>query len=298
MHLQGMPNNKKENPHVAEKKSKKRKWFSQVNWKARNVVMFDLPSGTWCCQSPPPTTLLPPPLAHMSQHVKSSKEPARVVGQWQTWRMRNATRHFCKLDENLWLFSAPSKDTSTHTLAYTHVTRDAFVWKLTCFVGPATPLSCPQTVKLLQFAQPAQLIRHSRHNEKQKRTLQDIKLMGYYTYTHTHAHTEGMTQTRDKFAGQASLSFFLLVRPFGLCCKLFSCCAAHATNKTNSSFKFPKIYKFMWLEGVRRRGGLTLNKLLAICCRVEAGENILYSHVILLSVLQCVRSPVHARSLS
>lgn len=158
-------------------------------------------------------------------------------------------------------------------------------------------MSCPQTVKLLQFAQPAQLIRHSRHNEKQKRTLQDIKLMGYYTYTHTHAHTEGMTQTRDKFAGQASLPFCLLDRPFGLCCKLFSCCAAHATNKTNSSFKFPKIYKFMWLEGVRRRGGLTLNKLLAICCRVEAGENILYSHVILLSVL-CVCSPVQARSLS
>lgn len=65
--------------------------------------------------------------------------------------------------------------------------------------------------------------------------------MGHYTYANTHTHTgpdKGQVSSQD--SGPQ-----LLGRPFGLCCKLFRR-AAHATNKTNSSFKFPKIYKFMW----------------------------------------------------
>lgn len=82
-------------------------------------------------------------------------------------------------------FSARRQRTHRHTHTHTCDPR-CIRLKIDMFWGPATPLTCPQTVKLLQFAQPAQLIRHSRHNEKQKRTLQDIKLMGYYTYAHTH----------------------------------------------------------------------------------------------------------------
>lgn len=126
---------KTENPHVAKKKCKKRKWFSQVNWKARNVVMFDLPSGTWCCQLPPPL------LAHMSQRVKSSKEPARGVGQPSKRGVCVTRRATFANWMKIFGFSARRQRTHQHT--HTHVTRDAFVWKLTCFGGPCDPFELP-----------------------------------------------------------------------------------------------------------------------------------------------------------
>lgn len=145
MHLQGMPNNKKKNPHVAEKKSKKRKWFSQVNWKARNVVMFDLPSGTWCCQSP-----LQLPSCHpLWLTCRSTSSQARSQrGLWA-----NGKRGVCVTRRATfanWMkifgFSARRQRTHrhTHTHAYTQTCDPRCIrLKIDMFWGACDPFELP-----------------------------------------------------------------------------------------------------------------------------------------------------------
>lgn len=272
-----------------------------MNWKARNVVMFDLPSGTWC--SPLHTPPNPPPLAHMSQRVKSSKEPAGAGGGGQTWRMRNATRHFCKLDENLWLFSAPSKDTHTRThLRCIRLKIDMFWRAGNPFDLASTKWNC---CNLLSTACETHSSFEPRHNEKHKKGRKK-EPAGHKTYgpptQHTHTHGQSRQGQGTSFWPGCQPSPSPLDRPFGLCCKLFSCAVAHATNKTNSSFKFPKFISSCGDGGGAGWGwgwaGLTLNKLLAICWH----KNIYVYVCIILACYPQLRVllswPAQARSLS